>query len=281
MSARASAIFSALAVASSVAAAASCSLLVDTHGLTGGSAVDGGTDSNAAEQRPDASPGGDAAPAGSSPSPDSGLPLPTAIAFVQARESDTGSGTSLSIAFGSNVTSHDAVIVCVSIYTLAVTMTGMRDTQGNTYTTVVGPFDGNGTRHYIAVALDVAGGPDTVTVTVSGNPAPYLGMHIHEYSGVARTAAFDMSSAAAGTSSAVDGMASGAKPTTADQELIFGYGVSSDTAYPGTGFTARSGFSTGDVTEDKVVSVRGAYQATATMVSGSNWEMLMATFRAN
>jgi hypothetical protein len=256
----------------------SCTLLVDSQGLSGGH-VDPGTDANARELG-DVSPSGDASPGGSSDAPDTGAPPPsTAIAFVQAREDDTSTATSLSIAFGSDVGSHHAIIVCISIYTLAVTVTAVGDTRGNTYTMVVGPFDGNATRHYIAVALDVAGGPDTVTVTVSGNPAPYLGMHIHEYSGLALRAAFDEGSAAAGTSSAVDGMASGTKSTAADNELIFGYGVSSDTAYPGTGFVARSGFSTGDVTEDRIVSVRGAYQATGTMVTGSSWEMLMATFR--
>jgi hypothetical protein len=255
----------------------SCSLLVDTGNLSGGpSSNDAGPQSNADGSR-DASPAGDSAPDGSAGAPDGATP--TTIAFVQAREDETSTGTSLSTAFGSDVGAHHAIIVCVSIYTLAVTVTAINDTRGNTYTTVVGPFDAHGTRHYLAVALDVAGGPDTVTVKVSGNPAPYLGMHIHEYSGLARQTAFDMGAAAAGTTSAVDGMASGVKTTTADHELIFGYGVSSDTAYPGTGFTARSGFATGDVTEDKFVSIRGNYQATATMTAGSSWEMLMATFR--
>jgi hypothetical protein len=252
-----------------------CTVLVDTHALSGGR-VDAGTASDAARP-PDASPAADSGSVDRSATPDSGAPpTPAAIAFVQARETETSTATSLSSAFGSDVGAHHAIIVCISIYTLAVTVTGLSDTRGNRYATVVGPFDANGTRHYLALALDVAGGPDTVTVTVSGNPAPYLGMHIHEYSGLV---AFDTGSTAAGTSSAVDGMASGVKSTAADHELIFGYGVSSDTAFPGTGFNARSGFSTGDVTEDRIVSVRGAYQATATMVSGTHWEMLMATFR--
>jgi hypothetical protein len=279
MSARRSAIL-AIVLAMTPVPGLSCTLFVDTHDLSGGPADAGGASNP--QGRIDGPQGGDAESVGPSEPPDSaGPPTSTAIAFVQAREGETSSATSLSIAFGSDVGSHNAIIVCISIYTLTVTVTGIHDTRGNTYATAVGPFDAKGTRHYLAVALDAAGGPDTITVTVSGDPAPYLGMHIHEYSGLARQGAFDTGSAAAGTSSAVDGMASGAKSTAADRELIFGYGVSSDTAYPGTGFTARSGFSTGDVTEDRIVSVRGTYQATATMVSGTQWEMLMATFRGD
>jgi hypothetical protein len=258
-------------------AALSCSLLVDTKDLSQSPAGQGNDPANDdGGVRGDASPVGDAALV--TPT-ESGTAPGSSIAFVQAREGDVGSGLSLAVTFGSDVRAHDAIIVCVSIYTLSVTLTGIHDTRGNTFTTIVGPFDANGTRHYLAFAADVVGGSDTVTATVSGNPSPYLGMHIHEYSGLARQGAFDVGSAAAGASKAVDGMQSGAKSTTADHELIFGYGVSSDTAYPGAGYTARSGFSTGDVTEDKVVSVRGSYQTTATMTVGSYWEMLMATFR--
>jgi hypothetical protein len=208
---------------------------------------------------------------------DSGLP--NAIAFVQARENSAPTATSLVTTFGSDVVAHDAVIVCISIYTTAVSLVGIVDTRHSTYQTVMGPLDGHGTRHYIAVALDIAPGPDAVTVNVSGNPSPYLGVHIHEYAGLATANAFDVGSFAIGTTNAVDGMASDPRTTTADRELIFGYGVASDTAYPGTGFSARSGFSTGDVTEDRVVAVRGTYRATATMVAGTQWEMLMATFK--
>jgi hypothetical protein len=277
--ARLAAFFSALLLASASVAGSSCSLLVDTDGLSGGPVGDSDASSNTEAGSPP-SPSQDGGQGDVTQAADSAPPAPD-IAFVQARENDSPTALNLSTTFGSDVRAHSAIIVCISIYTLAVSVSAISDSLGNSYTTVVGPFDGNGTRHYIAVALDVAGGPDTVTVTVNGNPSPYLGLHIHEYAGLARQGAFDVGSAAAGTSSAVDGMASGAKATTADHELIFGYGVSSDTAYPGTGFTARSGFSTGDVTEDKVVSVQGTYQATATMVSGTNWEMLMATFKGD
>jgi hypothetical protein len=277
MPARRAAIFSCLVVASASAVGVSC---VDISGLSGGGVEAGGPELGSQDGgQGDASQVGDSAPGPTGDSGDSGGPSTPAIAFLQARENDTSTALSLSTTFPSDVRAHSAIIVCVTIYTLAVSVTGISDSHGSNFTTVVGPFDANGTRHYIAAAFDVSGGPDTVTVTVNGNPSPFLGMHIHEYSGLARTGAFDVGSSAAGTSNAVDGMASGAKMTNADNELIFGYGVSSDTAYPGTGFTARSGFSTGDVTEDKIVSARGTYQANATMVSGVHWAMLMATFK--
>jgi hypothetical protein len=265
----------------------SCSALTSFDGFTGG--VSGsadaqvvpdamgardGTDGAASDVRF----GDDASSADRGPVADSGGVAP--IAFVQSGETDRASNGIVSFPFGKDVTAHDAIIVSVSVYSTSVTLSSVRDTVGNAYMTVMGPLDGNGTRHYIALALDIAAGPDTVTATLSANPAAYLALHIHEYSGLAASGAFDVGSFNTGTSTATDGMQSGSKTTTADHELIFGYAISLGSMAPGTGFTARTGFETGDITEDEFVTTRGSYQATATMTSGSAWEMLMATFKA-
>src|SRR5262245_56518562 len=57
-------------------------------------------------------------------------------------------GASVSLAFGGDVAAHSSIIACVTVYNTAVTLAGVTDTRLNAYTTVMGPLDGNGTRHY-------------------------------------------------------------------------------------------------------------------------------------
>jgi hypothetical protein len=100
---------------------------------------------------------------------------------------------------------------------------------------------------------------------------------VHEYAGIATSSAFDRASSANGATAAQDGMNSGSVTTTWPRELVFGF-AETGTAAPGTGFTARSLY--GDnVTEDRVVEAIGSYHATATMVGGSEWSMMVATFK--
>jgi hypothetical protein len=272
--------------------AGGCSLTTSFEGLSGGprdaaddsfgadaavaDAADGsfGSDAVVADAR-----GSDAAGAADATNPAADGAVDASIAFVQAGETDNSSGATVSLAFGRDVAAHSSIIACVTVYTTAVTLVSVTDTLRNAYTTVMGPLDGNGTRHYVVLASNVAAGPDTVTATMSANPSSYLSIHIHEYSGLADSSAFDVGSFSTGTAGGADGMKSGAKPTSANAELVFGYAISSTTA-PGTGFTARTGFETGDVTEDKIVTTRGTYEATATMTSGTEWEMVMAVFKA-
>jgi hypothetical protein len=271
-----------------VALAAGCSLTTSLDGLTGGTrdpgdGASGAADASLADGDDGSTDAADAAgdrnesETGSPPSDAGGSEA--SIAFVQAGETDNASANTVSLAFGRDVGAHDSIIACVTVYTTAVTLVGVTDSRQNAYTTVMGPLDGNGTRHYLALASNVTGGPDTLTATMSANPSAYLSIHIHEYAGLADSNAFDVGSFSTGTSNAVDGMQSGAKSTSANLELVFGYGIASTTA-PGTGFTARTGFETGDVTEDEIVATRGTYQATATMTSGTQWEMVTALFKA-
>jgi hypothetical protein len=71
-------------------------------------------------------------------------------------------------------------------------------------------------------------------------------------------------------------MQSGALAASAN-DLIFGFGVG-DSIQVGTGFTARRRDSD-DLTEEKIVTAAGSYQATATAIGSPNWSMLGAAFR--
>jgi hypothetical protein len=88
----------------------------------------------------------------------------------------------------------------------------------------------------------------------------------------------DVTATSSGTSANLD---SGSAATNFANELIFGFGVeqSGSVSIPGSGFTARLN-NNGNLTEDKVVSTAGTYNATETG-DGNPWQMIMATFRAS
>jgi hypothetical protein len=175
-----------------------------------------------------------------------------------------------------DVLAHDAIIVAFNIDG-ALTPSQVTDTLGNSYAKVVGPAVAYGTNSYIYVAADIAGGADSVTVTLSGVAMHYFEVFVQEYSGLATSNPFDKGSSSSGTSLAVDGMVSGFVTTTFPYELIFAYGWDG-IAVAGTGFTQTSNFED-DLTEGRVVTSIGMYQATATMTQGMEWQLVMATFR--
>jgi hypothetical protein len=213
----------------------------------------------------------------------------SSIAFVQSGAADNGcwSGTlpTVTVPLNAPVTAHGTIIVALDFLQAAadVTLKGVTDSLGNTYTVNVppGPVVAGNEGPYltaIASASDVKGGNDIVTVALS-KPTACIEVYVLEYSGLARSAAFDVGRSAGGTTTATDGMASGIANTTAADELIFGFGFTNEAATAGTGFTPRNKFH-GNVTEDRMVSAVGSFQTTATMYpKGTSWVMMMATFR--
>jgi hypothetical protein len=114
-----------------------------------------------------------------------------------------------------------------------------------------------------------------VTVRLNGS-ATFLEVYIHEYSGLDTSFPLDVTASSIGNSATLD---SGPATTNFANELIFGWGPDGGGG-AGSGFTARSTFN-GNITEDKVVSTVGTYNATASRSGGSGpWSMQMATFRA-
>jgi hypothetical protein len=207
---------------------------------------------------------------------ESGPPPP--IEFVQAGATDAIAAPTANVSFPAAVSAHSAIVVGINYDLTSAAVTLISDTLGSTYDVVMGPIDGTTGRYYIAVALDVVGGPGTVTIARDGGATSYFQVYVHEYSGLARSAAFDVSAWRSGTSSATDGVRSGRATTTFPRELIFGFATFSSGGRAGTGYRQRSSFNA-NVTEDKIAANEGGYETTATMTSGSQWTMLMATFR--
>jgi hypothetical protein len=255
--------------------ATACLLATSLDGLAGGGAPDGGAlEAGATDGPPDGIPAGDAGDAGDAfpPSNDAraegdGGP----ITFLQSN-----AGNAVDLTLNTVVNQHSAIVVGITLKTTTTHVTQITDSLGATFGTVFGPWDSPPAyplRFYMAAAFDVRGGSETLSVSLDG-PISAIEVYAHEYANVV---AFDVAAAANGTTTAIDGMRSGTVATTAPNELIFGFGVSGVVS-PGSGFIPRNSFHN-NITEDRVVSALGSYEATGTMTGGAEWTMMVATFK--
>ena len=198
-------------------------------------------------------------------------PAHAAIAFVQVNAASGSSTNTESVAFTSNTTAGDLILVGSDFSSGSIS--SVTDTQGNTFTQV-GSALHNPNGHYAVLfyAANIKGGADTVTAKISAS-ASFLQVYLTEYSGVATSSPLDVQAGAVGTGSTVS---SGSATTTVADDLIFGYMDSGGTGSTGSGFTQRSGFS-GNVIEDEIAGAAGSYAATGT--STSDWTMQMAALK--
>jgi len=123
----------------------------------------------------------------------------------------------------------------------------------------------------------------TVTVNFSGAVA-YLGLGVHEYSGLAATSALD---GTAGNRGGSNSPSSGSATTIANGDLIFSCATedaigSGDTFTAGSGFTKRVdlGIPAAYADEDRIQPLAGSVAATWTPSPSSDWVANMAAFRA-
>lgn len=194
-------------------------------------------------------------------------------AFVQGNSNgDSSNGTVSTCAFSSNVTAGNLLVVTIGFVTTSATATAS-DTQGNTYSTAVGPTDNTGItyRLYTFYAVAKSSGANTVSITISVG-ATFRRMMIHEYSGVNT---LEGSNGASGNLSVPPD--SGPVTTTHANALIFGWGITNNgTTTAGTGFTLRE-TALSESTEDKIVSSTGTYDAVYPN-DDSSWICQVAAF---
>jgi hypothetical protein len=196
------------------------------------------------------------------------------LRYVQGTASDYGSTGAATLSFARAVGAGDAIVVAVDFDSNSAP--AVTDSLGNVFSVVAsGSISNSGM--YIALAQNIAGGEDAVTVSIDTPSATYFEFYQYEYAGLALSGAFDAASSATGMSSSLDAMSGGPVTTSAAGDLIFGYGITGEAA-AGTGFTVRSNFNS-NIVEDQVAGAPGVYTATATMVSGTSWQMITAAFR--
>jgi len=121
-------------------------------------------------------------------------------------------------------------------------------------------------------AKNIAGGPDTVTVSFSANSS-FIELYLTEYAGLDPVNPIDGQS---GTSGNAGTVSSGAVPTTVAGDVIYGYCVGDWSCTVGSGFTAHSTLNN-NLIEDKTAGNPGAYAATGTATNG--WAMQMVALK--
>lgn len=211
-----------------------------------------------------------------------------AVAYVQSdtdNEPFSGDAT-MPVAFTSNVTAGNLIVGGVS-WDGNFTVSGVTDSQGNTYTVETPIKDGSNTIG-IGIFHTIAGssGACTVTVTLTGN-ANRKAAIIHEVSGVAASSYRDQyagqSQSNPGTGS--NAVTSGSVTTTTDGQYIFGF--TGDAGYStgkaaGTGFTLRETDAGMDIasSEDQIQTSAGSIAATFTIDGFAVIATAICTFKA-
>ncbi|HYR87936.1 MAG TPA: LamG-like jellyroll fold domain-containing protein [Terriglobia bacterium] len=197
-----------------------------------------------------------------------------AITFVQQRASNFSARSSGTLAFSTNTTAGNLIIVGLYIGPSA-SITSVKDSQGNTYqqigSTVASPSGNESAALFFAG--NIRGGSDSITVTTSAVPAyPGFAIYLFEYKGIRTVSPLDGAAQSSGSSSSVS---SGTITTTATGDLLFGFCISDSSCSKGSGFTARSTYES-NLGEDEIVSAPGPNAATAT--STAPWIMHAAAF---
>lgn len=195
-------------------------------------------------------------------------------AFVQvASATPPTPQSSVSVTFANAEAAGNANIVAIGWTDTAASIANVTDSAGNTYAVAVATFRGNGLSQAIYYAGDLRGGADTVTVTFD-RAASYVDLRVSEYSGVG---GFDVGASATGGTGNGD---SGTVTTTNANDLLFGAGMSGGAfSTAGSGYTSRVLTPNGDITEDRVVTATGTYDATAG--NTGPWLMQLAAFKAD
>lgn len=157
-------------------------------------------------------------------------------AFIQANAGEVAQGTTNAVAFASNNTAGNLILVYV-IWENQGSVT-LSDTRGNAFFSAVGPTAwGSCCSAQIFYAKNIAGGANTVTATFQTPVTSFGLVYIHEYSGIETTAPVDIVSAALGSG---PNMNSGSATTTNPNDLLFGAGVSSSVVTAGRSWLCHS-----------------------------------------
>lgn len=207
-----------------------------------------------------------------------------AIAYVQGAEKDPNSAsvTSVTATFTAAQVAGHLNVVAIGWGSNTVNISSVTDTKGNVYTlalkTVGTSWTNTAAIYYAKNIVASAANGNAVTI-VFASAVGYPDLRVAEYSGIDTTNPLDVTVGATGSGATTD---SGTVITTNASDLLIGSNqTSTGSSGPGPGYTQRiiTGFN-GDILEDQIVNVTGAYSATAPMSPSGNWIMQMAAFRA-
>ena len=206
-------------------------------------------------------------------------PAASGIRFIQAASTSPGTTQStLNTAYSSSQTPGNFNVVIVGWNDTISTVQSVTDSVGNTYSLAIGPTTGTGVRQSIYYAKNIAGGTNTVTV-VFNQGAASPDVRILEYAGVSSSNPLDVSQGGSGNGNIAE---SGFVNTTSPDEVIIG----ANTALAGSivaGAPSDTRLMTSpnvNVASDRIVNVKGSYDAWVPLKANANWVMQVVTFRA-
>lgn len=200
------------------------------------------------------------------------------ITFVQVKAEVPGDATSVTVTFDAAQTEGNFIVAAVG-WASDSDVVSVTDQNGDYMLAVAKMTQGN-LRQAIYYQPDIAAadpGGNTVTATFSENTT-YPDIRIAEYAGIVRDDPFDVGTSSAGISVP---MSSGFVATGHDHDLLVGAAfVQGQTVTPGDGFVGRIiTVPNGDLLEDREVTEKGTYNATATQDRAIDWIMQLAAFR--
>jgi hypothetical protein len=201
---------------------------------------------------------------------------------VVQHKSSFASG-SLSLAFNSNVTAGNLIVVCAATYA-GSTQNTPTDNQSNTYTLAVNQLPGvTGTPAQAAIYYTFAGSSGSLTVSVSNTGGNSQRVHIYEVSGITALDATGSNFQSSATTSATVST-SGATTQASEYVIAFFAANNTSSAWTATGSfvsdqeTTTNPGSYTNFSEDGTTSSTGIQTATATLGASDLVTSVIATF---
>jgi chitodextrinase len=201
--------------------------------------------------------------------------------FVQLNyATPSANESSVTVKYTAAQTAGNTNVIAIGWNDATSNITSVTDSAGNAYQVAVPVVRGSGLSQAIYYATNImASAANANTVTVTFNASVFAAdIRIMEYSGLDEVAPFDMGTSGSGNGTTAS---TGNVTTTLSNDLLVGAGMTSNSFNSaGTGYTLRTITQPdADILEDKLAVNPGAYNATASGVSGQ-WVMQMAAFRA-
>lgn len=208
------------------------------------------------------------------------------VGHIQSTNTDNGYDNNVAATL-TGTAAGNLLVVAVTVGSSSDIITSVNGSVNGAYTRAT--WAGvSGVGLHVYYKANGAGGNETVTVTFSASQSSNLALH--EYSGIATTAALDQANAAGGTgTTSTDGDVSPSVTTTTAGQLIFSAIINNTGSTPtftaGTSYTRRQHGPRGTDagrhgTEDQIQSAAGSIQGTWTASTTDNYIAAIATFKA-
>jgi hypothetical protein len=207
-----------------------------------------------------------------------------ALAYVQvAKNGRTTNGTTVAAVFPGNTTTGNLIVVGVIVNQTTDTISGIADSQGNTYTKIRGRRVATTGAYFCTLwyAKNITGGT-TPTVTVTSTSAQF-NVQAFEISGADTATPLDAQSDAGGTTTAITGGTTAATTTAAEMVIMAGFSDFGNNGYTvGAGYTGlqiMANAAQDMAMQYKIVAATGTQSGTMTLANASDNAGIIATFK--